>query len=449
MIVRALFRAALVTCVALGLAGLALDGSAAADAQGGTVLVGSMNGTIDPVAARYVDRVISDGEQQDARAVVLTIDTPGGDLLSTSDITTRMLNARVPVITFVYPSGSRAASAGTFITLAGNVAAMAPLTNIGAAHPVGSNGQDLQGDERTKAVNDAVAQIRNIATARGHNPEWAEQAVRNSVSITADEAVSMHVADLEASDVPDLLRKVDGREVSLPQGKVTLRTAGATIVDDQPSPFEQVLKLLTDPTVAIMLFSVGTYGLIFELANPGLIFPGVIGVVAILLALLSFGTLDANAAGMGLLLFAVLLFLSEIWVPSHGILTAGGIISTIIGAVILFPPGRPTLPGGEVGVPPSTIAVIAGISGVFFFFLARVGLRYHGLRPIADTSALVGAVGIAKSDVDPAGVVHVGNEDWSARSEAGGIHIGDKVTVRAVEGIRLVVTRAPEGKEGS
>ncbi|MDE3100915.1 MAG: nodulation protein NfeD [Chloroflexota bacterium] len=449
MIVRALFRAALVTCVALGLAGLALDGSAAAAAQGGTVLVGSINGTIDPVAARYVDRVISDGEQQDARAVVLTIDTPGGDLLSTSDITTRMLNARVPVITFVYPSGSRAASAGTFITLAGNVAAMAPLTNIGAAHPVGSNGQDLQGDERTKAVNDAVAQIRNIATARGHNPEWAEQAVRNSVSITADEAVSMHVADLEASDVPDLLRKVDGREVSLPQGKVTLRTAGATIVDDQPSPFEQVLKLLTDPTVAIMLFSVGTYGLIFELANPGLIFPGVIGVVAILLALLSFGTLDANAAGMGLLLFAVLLFLSEIWVPSHGILTAGGIISTIIGAVILFPPGRPTLPGGEVGVPPSTIAVIAGISGVFFFFLARVGLRYHGLRPIADTSALVGAVGIAKSDVDPAGVVHVGNEDWSARSEAGGIHIGDKVTVRAVEGIRLVVTRAPEGKEGS
>jgi membrane-bound serine protease (ClpP class) len=443
MYIRALFRAALVTCVALALAGTASGASPS------HVIVGSINGVINPITARYVDRLIGEGESSGAAAVVFTIDTPGGDLASTSQVTTRMLNAHVPVITFVYPSGSRAASAGTFITLAGNIAAMAPLTNIGAAHPVDSSGNDLQGDERTKAENDAVAQIRNIATARDHDPDWAEQAVRNSVSITADQAASMHVVDLIASDVPDLLRKVDGREVSLPQGKVHLATASAAIEEDQPNLFEQVLHFITDPTVAILLFSVGTYGLIFELSNPSLIFPGVVGVIGILLALFSFGTLDANALGIALLLFAVLLFLSEIWVPSHGILTAGGVAATIIGAIVLFPPGRPELPGSQVTIAPTTILTVAGVSFVFFFFLARSGLRYRRLRPLPGRDALVGALGIAKSDMDPEGVVHVQSEDWSARSDSGPIRRGELVSVRAVEGIRLVVTRAPQEKGGS
>lgn len=444
MALRALFRSALLACVVVGMAG-----TAAAAAESNTVIVGQIDGVINPITARYVDRLISEGEQQGVRAVVFTISTPGGALDATSQITSRMLNARVPVITFVWPSGSRAASAGTFITLAGNVAAMAPLTNIGAAHPVDSSGQDIQGDLRLKAENDAVAQIRNIATARGHNPDWAESAVRKSVSITADQALELHVADLIAGDVPDLLRKVDGREVTLPQGKVRLATASAMVVDDSPSPFEQALHFITDPQVAILLFSLGTYGLIFELSNPSLIFPGVIGVLAILLALFAFGTLDANAAGIGMLLFAVLLFMSEIWVPSHGILTAGGVAAVIIGALILFPPGQPNLPGAQLTIPPGTIVAVAGVSAVFFFFIARASLRYRQLRTVVGATSLVGSQGVAKSDVAPSGVVHVGGEDWTAVAEGDPIHSGDPVTVRRVDGIRVIVSRVADGKGGS
>lgn len=442
MIVRTLFRAVLVTCVALGVGGVA------AAETSDHVIVGRIEGVINPITARYVDRLITEGEERGARAVLFSIETPGGTLDATSQITGRMLNARVPVITYVSPPGARAASAGTFITLAGHVAAMAPSTNVGAAHPVDSSGQDIQGDLRLKAENDAVAQIRNIAAARGHNPDWAEDAVRKSVSITAERAVELKVVDFIARDVTDVLRQADGREVTLAQGKVRLATASAAIDDAPPSPFERALHFVTDPQVAILLFSIGTYGLIFELSNPSLIFPGVVGVIAILLALFAFGTLDANAAGIGLLMFAVLLFLSEVWVPSHGILTAGGIAATIIGAIVLFPPSRPTLPGIQLAVQPQTIALIGGVSAVFFLFLARASLRYRTLAPLGSRSALVGAAGFAQSDIDPAGVVHVGGEDWTATSEAGPIRKGETVRVRAVDGIRLVVTRVQE-KEGA
>ncbi len=443
MTLRALFRAALVTCVALGMAG------AASAESSDRVIVGRIEGVINPITARYVDRLIGEGEERGARAVIFSIETPGGTLDATSQITGRMLNARVPVITYVSPPGARAASAGTFITLAGHVAAMAPLTNVGAAHPVDSSGQDIQGDLRLKAENDAVAQIRNIASARGHNPDWAESAVRKSVSITADEAITLKVVDLIATDVPDLLRKVDGREVTLPQGVVRLATASATVEEEPASPLEKLLHFITDPQVAILLFSIGTYGLIFELSNPSLIFPGVVGVIAILLALFAFGTLDANGVGVGLLVFAVLLFLSEVWVPSHGILTAGGIAATIIGAIVLFPSSRPTLPGIQLAVQPQTILAMAGVSAVFFVFLARAGLHYRSLAPLHSRFALVGAAGVAKSDIAPAGVVHVGGEDWSATTDSAPIQKGEPVRVRAVEGIRLVVTPMPKGKEGT
>jgi len=438
---RHVLRGLAVACMALGLGG-------AAAAKGDVVIVGKIEGVINPITARYVDRLIADGEQSGARAVLLQIDTPGGTLDATSKITTRMLSARVPLITYVSPPGARAASAGTFITLAGHVAAMAPSTNIGAAHPVDSSGGDIQGDLRAKAENDAVAQIRNIATARGHNADWAEDAVRKSVSITADEAVKLRVVDVIATDVADVLRKADGREVSLPQGTVKLVTAGA-VLDDQPfSPLERFLHFITDPQVAILLFTLGSYGLIFELSNPSLIFPGVVGVIAILLALFAFGTLDANGVGVGLLVFAVLLFTAEIWVPSHGILTAGGVAAIVIGAIVLFPPGRPTLPGLELTIPPGTIAVIAGGSAVFFVLLARASLRYLRLPTASGTSLLVGATGVAKSEVDRAGIVHVAGEDWTATSDNGPIHVGEPVSVRKVDGVRLVVTRASEGKGG-
>ena len=431
-------------CLTLGLAGVAAAQAPAAD----TVLVGKIEGVINPVTARYVDRLVREGEERGVAAVVFTINTPGGLLDSTSRITSRMLTARVPVITYVSPSGSRAASAGTFITMAGHVAAMAPATNIGAAHPVSSSGEEIEGDLRTKVENDAVAQIRNIATARGRNADWAESAVRESVSITADEALELRVVDLIATSVPELLRAASGREVRLPDGPVTLATAATSSESHPFSPLEGILHFITDPQVALLLFTIGTYGLIFELSNPSSIFPGVVGVIAILLALFAIGTLDANGAGIALLVFAVVLFIAEIWVPSHGILTAGGLAAIVLGAILLFPPGRPTLPGVRLTVEPLTIALIAGTSGLFFFALARASRGYLSLPTATGASLLVGATGVAKSELAPSGIVHVAGEDWTATASGEPIRQGETVAVQQVDGLRLVVSRVPQEKGG-
>src|SRR2546428_8351749 len=271
--------------VALGAFGLGA-GALAAD-RAAPVLVGHIQGEINPITARYVDRVVSDGEADNAAAVVFVIDTPGGLIDSTYQITARFLAARVPIVTVVGPPGARAASAGTFITMAGHVAAMAPATNIGAAHPVDSSGGDIQGDLRLKAENDAVAHITNIARARGRNVQWAEDAVRKSVSVRVDEALSLNVVDLEANDVADLVAKIDWRTVKTAAGDVRLATQGAALDEDGLNPIENVLHLVVDPQIAVLLFTLGTYGLIFELSNPGLIFPGIIGVNATVRALLA------------------------------------------------------------------------------------------------------------------------------------------------------------------
>src|SRR5438309_1851798 len=336
-------RAAAALSLALGTFGLA--GSALAADGPAPVVVGYIKDEINPITARYGDRVVGDGEAANAAAVVFVIDTPGGLIDSTYQITGRFLAARVPIVTFVAPTGARAASAGTFITMAGNIAAMAPATNIGAAHPVDSSGADIQGDLRLKAENDAVAHIVNIAKARGRNEQWAEDAVRKSVSARVDEALSLKVVDLQADDVADLVAKIDGRTVTTASGSARLQTKAAPIDEDGLNPFESFLHLIVDPQIAVLLFTLGTYGLIFELSNPGLIFPGIVGVIAILLALFAFGTLDANGAGIAFMVFGIILFALEIKLPAHGLLTVGGIVSLIIGLVILFPPFRPTFPG--------------------------------------------------------------------------------------------------------
>ena len=368
---RFMLRLGSLVAVALGLFGLV----ASADASPGPlVLVARIDGAINPITERYVDRVLDEAEAQKVAAVVFTIDTPGGLVDSTYKITARMLTASVPVVTFVSPTGARAASAGTFITLAGNIAAMAPATNIGAAHPVDSSGADIAGDLRLKAENDAVAHIVNIAKARGRNEQWAEDAVRKSVSIGVDEAVRVKVVDLAAADVTDLLNKIDGRSVTTAAGTVTLATASAAQGDATPNPIETLLHLIVDPQIAVLLFTVGTYGIIFELSNPSLIFPGIIGVIAVVLALFAFGTLDANAAGVALMVFAILLFVAEIKIASHGLLTAGGIGALVVGTIILFPPA-PTLPGLRANVDPVVIATVALVSGAFFFYIARFAVR--------------------------------------------------------------------------
>ncbi|TMG34279.1 MAG: nodulation protein NfeD [Chloroflexi bacterium] len=371
------------------------------------------------------------------------IDTPGGLIDSTYKITGRFLNARVPIVTFVAPPGARAASAGTFITMAGHVAAMAPTTNIGAAHPVDSNGSDIQGDLRLKAENDAVAHITNIALARGRNVQWAEDAVRKSVSVRDDEALKLGVIDLQAADVPDLMAKIDGRQVTLQGGSMRLATKGAPLDEDGLNPFETLLHFIVDPQIAVLLFTLGTYGLIFELSNPGLIFPGIIGVIAIVLALFAFGTLDANGAGLALMVFAILLFVLEIKVPAHGILTAGGIAAIAVGTIILFPPLRPTFPGFRYTVDPLIVVFVVGLSAGFFLFLVSAARRLLQLPLATGSSLLLGAVGVAKSDIAPRGIAHVADEDWTVISEGGGtIPSGSAVRVKRVDGVRLIVEPA-------
>ena len=387
--------------------------------------------------------LVDEGESRHAAAIVFVIDTPGGLIDSTYKITGRFLNARVPIVTFVAPPGARAASAGTFITMAGHVAAMAPTTNIGAAHPVDSNGSDIQGDLRLKAENDAVAHITNIALARGRNVQWAEDAVRKSVSVRDDEALKLGVIDLQAADVPDLMAKIDGRQVTLQGGSMRLATKGAPLDEDGLNPFETLLHFIVDPQIAVLLFTLGTYGLIFELSNPGLIFPGIIGVIAIVLALFAFGTLDANGAGLALMVFAILLFVLEIKVPAHGILTAGGIAAIAVGTIILFPPLRPTFPGFRYTVDPLIVVFVVGLSAGFFLFLVSAARRLLQLPLATGSSLLLGAVGVAKSDIAPRGIAHVADEDWTVISEGGGtIPSGSAVRVKRVDGVRLIVEPA-------
>ncbi|MDP9266273.1 MAG: nodulation protein NfeD [Chloroflexota bacterium] len=434
---RAAPRAAAILLLALGCAGMA---AAAVRAAGpGPVLVGHITGVINPITARYVDRLVGEAEERGAAAVVFIIDTPGGLIDSTYRITGRFLNARVPVVTYVAPSGARAASAGTFITMAGNVAAMAPATNIGAAHPVDSSGGDIQGDLRLKAENDAVAQITKIALARHRNASWAEDAVRKSVSIRDDEALRIGVVDVVAPDVDALLRAIDGRTVTLPAGDARLATAGAPVEDSPQSPLEAFLHLIVDPQIAVLLFTVGTYGLIFELANPGLVFPGIVGVIAIVLALFAFGTLDANAAGIALMLFAMGLFIADVKVTSHGLLTASGVIALVLGLIVLFPATRPTFPGLRYTVDPFTIALVVAVTGGFFVVLVRAALRFRHLPLASGTGILLGQTGDARSDLVPGGIVHVAGEDWSAVAEPGPIARGTRVRVMRVDGLRLIV----------
>jgi len=433
-----------VRALALVALALPLAGAVAAAVEGpAPVLVGRINGVINPITARYVDRIVDEGESRHAAAIVFVIDTPGGLIDSTYKITGRFLNARVPIVTFVAPPGARAASAGTFITMAGHVAAMAPTTNIGAAHPVDSNGSDIQGDLRLKAENDAVAHITNIALARGRNVQWAEDAVRKSVSVRDDEALKLGVVDLQAADVPDLMAKIDGRQVTLQGGSMRLATKGAPLDEDGLNPFETLLHFIVDPQIAVLLFTLGTYGLIFELSNPGLIFPGIIGVIAIVLALFAFGTLDANGAGLALMVFAILLFVLEIKVPAHGILTAGGIAAIAVGTIILFPPLRPTFPGFRYTVDPLVVVFVVGLSAGFFLFLVSAARRLLQLPLATGSSLLLGAVGVAKSDIAPRGIAHVADEDWTVISEGGGIiPSGSAVRVKRGDGVRLIVEPA-------
>ncbi len=437
----------------LGLMIVTLSGVPGASAAGNHVDVLSVDGTITPTMRNYIRNGIKNAEKSGASAVVLRLDTPGGLSSATDDIIEDILNSSVPVIVYIGPPGARAASAGVYITYAAHVAAMAPSTNIGSATPifVDQSGQPTTADDTLtrKVVNDAVARIRGLAVQRGRNADWAEQAVRDAVNITADEAADQHVVDLIAPDIPTLLTQVDGRSVQTPQGTVTLATAGADIHVEDMSLSEQLLQTISDPTIAYILLSVGMLGLFFELANPGAILPGVAGGVCILLGLTSLGNLDTIWAGALLMGFAFVLFLIDIYMPTHGVLTLGGIASFVLGSFMLS--NEVDSPVGSI----SRVAIVTVTALVAGFFIFAVGavVRTRLKRSSTGQEGMRGEVGVVRKKLDPEGYVYLAGELWHARSLAGTIDVGQFVRVIDVDGLIAIVelesTASPNTGGGS
>jgi membrane-bound serine protease (ClpP class) len=406
----------------------------------GVADVVQLDGIVGPATARYVLRGLRQATSDGAEALVIEMDTPGGLMTSMDQIAKALLASRTPSIVYVWPSGARAASAGVFITYAANIAAMAPTTHLGAAHPVNvAPGGGSSPEDKTmiaKVTNDAVAEIRGFAARRGRNPDWAEKAVRESVSITDQEALRLHVIDLIAPSPEALLAAVDGRQVETGAGARALHTRDARLVEIPMDVTERFLLLLGDPNIGFVLMTMAIYGIIFELSNPGSVFPGVIGGLALILALASFAVIEVNMAGLLLIGFALILFIADIKVPSHGILTAGGLASFILGALLLTERQAPFL---RISV--TLILTMAALTAAFFAFAVGAGIRAQHRKVHTGREALLGAVGVTRSDLAPSGTVFVEGELWSAESEDGAIPVGARVRVVQVRGLHLVVRK--------
>src|SRR2546421_12986614 len=398
-----------------------------------------LNGDINTIMSSYIQSAVSRAEADRADALLVVVNTPGGISNSMDEIVTSLLNSRVPVVVYVYPSGPRAASAGLFVAQAADVLAMAPGTNIGSAHPIQATGENLSGDLGTKVLNDAVTRVRNLAAMHGRNADWAEQAVRNSVNINAEEAVRLHVADLEAPDVKTLLNQIDGRASARPNGSVVFHTAGA-IVDDFPMPFWQVfLNALIDPTIAALLIIVAGYGIITELSNPGLILPGVVGGLAAVLAIVSLANLPVNIAGALLMILALVLFLADLKAPTHGFLSVGGVFALVLGMAFLINTG----PVG-LGVNLFVSIGVALVTFAFFVFFIRKVWFARRQPAFVGAETMVGSVGQVREALAPEGLVFVQGALWKATAQAP-IPVGSTVRVVGRQGLELQV--APENGE--
>jgi membrane-bound serine protease (ClpP class) len=403
-----------------------------------------LEGVINPVTLRLVELGLERAKTERAQALLIQLDTPGGLERSMRAIVQRMLNAEVPVIVYVGPTGARAASAGVFITMAAHVAAMAPATNIGAASPVALGG----GADKTmlkKIENDAVAFIRSVALDRGRNADWAERAVRQAVSVTEREAVRLKVVDLVADSVPDLLERIDGRTVKTARGPVTLATKGAVVRAIEIGVRDRFLNIITDPNVAYILMMLGVLGLFFEISNPGVILPGVVGGISLILALFAFQNLPINWAGVLLILFGIVLYVAEIKITSHGVLAIGGTIAVALGSMMLF--DAPEL-GFRVSW--SVLVPTVGATALVFVWVVSTGVRALFGRQQTGAGGLIGLTGVAREALAPEGQVQVQGELWRAVAEGGRLEAGARVRVVAVEGLTLRVARegAPEGVQG-
>jgi membrane-bound serine protease (ClpP class) len=396
-----------------------------------------VDGTINPASASFIHDAIEKAGKENAECLVIHLNTPGGLLKSTRVIVTDLLESPVPVIVYVSPGGAHAGSAGVFITMAAHIAAMAPATNIGAAHPVAMQGA-MDSTMSSKATNDAAAFIRGIAGKRNRNLEWAEDAVRNSVSITETEALQKKVIDMIAVNEKDLLSQADGKTIQLPSGDHVLRTKNAAIETYSMSTWEKILNIISDPSIAYILLLVGMYGIMFELYNPGAMVPGIVGVISLILAFYSMHSLPVNYAGLALIIFGIILFILEIKIVSHGILAIGGVVSLLLGSMMLIR----TSSGLELAkISGGVIFSATAVTALFFLFVVGVGLKAQRRKVVTGREGLPGATGIAMGLLDPLGLVMVEGEIWNAESVGGNIQKNEKVRVKEMKDLKLYVEK--------
>lgn len=401
------------------------------------ILVLTVDGVIHPPHAGYIIKGLKKAHEVKAEAVIIQLDTPGGLDTSMRDIIKEILNSHIPVVVYVAPKGARAASAGAFITLSAHIAAMAPGTNIGAAHPVAMGGEKMDKTMAEKVTNDAVAYIKSIANQRGRNAEWAELAVRKSISSTETEALKKGVIDLVSEDLNSLIRDIHGRKVKTPIGEKVIYSRDAKIVEVKMNFRERLLNFLSNPNIAYILLMIGVYGIIFELSNPGAIFPGVIGAISLILAFYSLQTLPINYAAAGLILLGIILFILELKFTSYGLLTLGGIVCFTLGSLMLIDTENPLFRLSFSVIIPVTIVTV-----LFFVFLLRLAYKAHKRKPVTGVEELIGLRGVAKTDINyRGGMVMVHGELWQAIAD-GEIKKDEEVIVEEVRGLTLKVRKA-------
>jgi membrane-bound serine protease (ClpP class) len=399
------------------------------------VIIMKIDGAINPASAAFIEHGIELAAEKNAECLIIQLNTPGGLLQSTRNIVSAMLDSKIPVVVYVAPSGAHAGSAGVFITMAAHVAAMAPGTNIGAAHPIDIQGKmdSIMGE---KATNDAAAFIRTIAEKRHRNLHWAEDAVRKSQAITETEALDTNVIDLIAKNMDDLLRQLEGRQVETVHGMATLHTNGARIEQLEMGWAEKLLDTLSDPNISYILFMLGIYGLMFELYNPGAIFPGIVGVISLVLAFYTMHTLPINYAGLALILFGIILFLLEIKIVSHGLLAIGGAVSLFLGSIMLI---RTSSILELVDISWIVITASVLMTTFFFVFLLGLGLKVQRKKPTTGKEGLIGEIGETISQLNPEGTVRVQGEIWQAESLSGKIAKDVRVRVVDIQNLKLRV----------
>ncbi len=399
-----------------------------------SILVINVSDIINPVTAEYIQKSIEKANKKNYRLLIIELDTPGGLDTSMRLIIKKIKQSDVPVVVYVHPSGARAASAGVFITMAAHIAAMTPGTNIGAAHPV-SMGKDMDETIKEKATNDAVAYIKSIAEEGGRNAKWAEKAVRKSVSVTDTEAVRLNIVDVRAVNLDDLTKKINGKKIKIKNREITINTDSINFIRDEMAFRLKLLSVITNPNVAYILMLLGFYGLFFELTNPGSIFPGVTGGICLILAFYAFQMLPINYAGLLLIILAIVLFILEVTIVSHGLLTIGGIASMIIGSLMLFETPGPFLKLSIYTILPTVI-----LTALFFVVVVGLAVKAWRRKPVTGIEGLKGMTGTAISDIDKKGMIIVHGELWRAWSDES-IKKGDSTTVTEISGLKVKVKK--------